>query len=69
MGPAVPDTGSPADLTSAAPRGKCRSMSHSPIKNEPEGSLLGTLAWVGVVAVLAVVALMILSWVGPLGEH
>jgi hypothetical protein len=44
-------------------------MSHSPDKKEPEGSLLATLAWVGVVAGLAVVALMILSWVGPLGEH
>lgn len=44
-------------------------MSQSPHKNEPEPSLLGTLGWVGVVACLAVVALMILSWVGPLGEH
>jgi hypothetical protein len=41
----------------------------SPNKDEPQSSFLATLGWVGVVTVLAIVALMILSWVGPLGEH
>lgn len=32
-----------------------------------ETSALGTLAWVGVVIVGALVALVILSWLGPVG--
>jgi hypothetical protein len=44
-------------------------MSDKPVDHEPETSFLGTLAWVGVVASLAVVALLLLSWIGPLGEQ
>ncbi len=41
----------------------------SPHKHEPEAetTLLGTLGWVAVTGVLAVVALIVLNWLGPLG--
>jgi hypothetical protein len=34
-----------------------------------ETTALGTFAWVGAVVALAIVALLILSWLGPVGEH
>jgi hypothetical protein len=37
--------------------------------NEPETTALGTLGWVGVVIVGALLALLILSWLGPVGGH
>lgn len=34
---------------------------------KPE-TMLGTIAWIGVVTVCAIVALVILAWLGPVGE-
>lgn len=38
-------------------------------RNDEDGSLLGTLGWVGVVVVGAVLALLFLSRLGPVGAH
>lgn len=40
-----------------------------PANPEPETSLIGTLGWVGVVIVLSALALMLLAFLGPLGEQ
>jgi hypothetical protein len=42
---------------------------NSPNQPPEETTALGTLAWVGVVVVLSIVALLILSWLGPVGER
>jgi hypothetical protein len=44
-------------------------MTQPPTRSEPETSALGTLGWVGMVVVLSALALILLSWLGPLGEH
>jgi hypothetical protein len=36
--------------------------------NDQEGGFLGTLQWVGVFLVGAVLALLLLSWLGPVGQ-
>jgi hypothetical protein len=41
--------------------------SSDPSRVAPETSALGTLAWVCVVLVGAVLALVLLSWLGPVG--
>lgn len=41
--------------------------SPDPSRAQDETSALGTLAWVGVVVVFAVLALVVLSWLGPVG--
>ena len=43
-------------------------MSEQPEREDEDTTFLGTLGWVAVVAGLAVVALLVLSWVGPLGD-
>jgi len=42
-------------------------MSAQPSSQEPETTLLGTIGWVGVTIVLALAALVLLNWLGPLG--
>ncbi len=44
-------------------------MTQPPTRSEPKTSVLGTLGWVGMVVVLSALALILLSWLGPLGEH
>ncbi len=44
-------------------------MSAMTNQNEPETTTLGTLGWVGVVVVGAIFALLLLSWLGPVGGH
>ena len=39
----------------------------APDPKADESSVLGTLGWVGAVIVGAVVALLVLSWLGPVG--
>lgn len=41
--------------------------SRAPAEPLAETSALGTLAWVGVVLLGAVLALVLLSWLGPVG--
>jgi hypothetical protein len=55
-------------------RGAVREVSetmsaHKPPDQGPEGSFLSTLGWVGAVLALAVLALVVLSALGPVGEH
>jgi len=42
-------------------------MSAQPSSQESETTLLGTVGWVGVTIVLALAALVLLNWLGPLG--
>lgn len=42
-------------------------MSSQLSNQEPETTALGTLGWTAVVVALAIVALLILSWLGPVG--
>jgi hypothetical protein len=44
-------------------------MNAQPSNQQPETTALGTLAWTGAVIGLALVALVILSWLGPVGAH
>jgi hypothetical protein len=57
-------------LDNPSPVREVSAMQPSP-KNQPpeETTALGTLAWVGAVVALAIVALLILSALGPVGEH
>jgi hypothetical protein len=54
------------------PIGEASVMSETP-ENAPapeeETTTLGTIGWVGAVIGCAVVALLLLSWLGPLGER
>ncbi len=38
-----------------------------PQRESDQTSLLGTLGWVGVVILLAIAAVVLLNWLGPLG--
>lgn len=44
-----------------------RGMTDPVAKPVQEGTFLGTLGWVGVFLVGAVLALLLLSWLGPVG--